>query len=285
MTETSAPFWIVFVLYGVVTIGAALLVLNGEWRDRISQNISIMHNNAGHALARLAIQFGTGLVAAMRDIGRNFLSCTLFLRRYRWPSTAAVCLLVAPMVFSMLMQRHLGFDGFAETHQTDPIVEALLQGEQLSPPPPLPPEIFATPEIAQSLPEIAGASREWLLLDADFRKRLLVLFQLMEQRGYPMALLEGYRSPERQTFLAARGPQTTNAAAWQSYHQYGLASDGAFLRDGKLVISETDAWALQGYRLYGELAESLGLAWGGRWKMRDLGHVELQRRSALLAQP
>ena len=25
----------------------------------------------------------------------------------------------------------------------------------------------------------------------------------------------------------------------------------------------------------GELAESLGLKWGGRWKQRDLGHVEM----------
>jgi len=91
-----------------------------------------------------------------------------------------------------------------------------------------------------------------------------------------MAILEGYRSPERQNALAAMGPNVTNAAAFQSWHQYGLAADCAFLRDGKLVISEKDPWAMRGYQLYGEVAESLGLTWGGRWKMMDFGHTELR---------
>jgi hypothetical protein len=51
---------------------------------------------------------------------------------------------------------------------------------------------------------------------------------------------EGWRSPERQTLLAAKGTHVTNASAWQSYHQYGLGADCAFYRDGKLVISEKD---------------------------------------------
>jgi peptidoglycan L-alanyl-D-glutamate endopeptidase CwlK len=92
-----------------------------------------------------------------------------------------------------------------------------------------------------------------------------------------MVLLEGYRSPERQQMLANLGTHVTNAKAFQSYHQFGLAADSAFYRDGKLIISERDAWAMEGYRLYGEYAESVGLVWGGRWQMRDLGHVELRR--------
>jgi peptidoglycan L-alanyl-D-glutamate endopeptidase CwlK len=28
--------------------------------------------------------------------------------------------------------------------------------------------------------------------------------------------------------------------------------------------------------LYGEVAESVGLTWGGRWKMMDFGHTELR---------
>jgi hypothetical protein len=43
----------------------------------------------------------------------------------------------------------------------------------------------------------------------------------------------------------------TNAKAFQSYHQFGLAADCAFLRDGKLVISEKDPWAMRGYQFYG----------------------------------
>jgi peptidoglycan L-alanyl-D-glutamate endopeptidase CwlK len=34
---------------------------------------------------------------------------------------------------------------------------------------------------------------------------------------------------------------------------------------------------MEGYRLYGEYAESVGLVWGGRWKMMDFGHVELRK--------
>jgi peptidoglycan L-alanyl-D-glutamate endopeptidase CwlK len=96
-----------------------------------------------------------------------------------------------------------------------------------------------------------------------------------------MALLEGYRSPARQDLLASMGGAVTNARAFQSWHQYGLAADCAFWRDGKLVISEKDPWAMRGYQLYGEVAEQLGLTWGGRWKMMDLGHTELRLRGVM----
>jgi peptidoglycan L-alanyl-D-glutamate endopeptidase CwlK len=69
----------------------------------------------------------------------------------------------------------------------------------------------------------------------------------------------------------------TNAGAYQSYHQYGLAADSAFLREGKVVVSEKDPWAMRGYELFGETAERVGLTWGGRWKMMDFGHTELRR--------
>ncbi len=36
----------------------------------------------------------------------------------------------------------------------------------------------------------------------------------------------------------------------------------AFKRDGKVVISERDPWAMRGYQLYGEVAESVGLDLG-----------------------
>jgi peptidoglycan L-alanyl-D-glutamate endopeptidase CwlK len=108
------------------------------------------------------------------------------------------------------------------------------------------------------------------------------VFRIMKERhGYDMALLEGYRSPERQELLASAGASVTNARAFQSYHQFGLAADCAFLRDGKLVISEKDPWAMRGYRLYGETAEAAGLTWGGRWTMMDFGHTELRLPGAM----
>jgi peptidoglycan L-alanyl-D-glutamate endopeptidase CwlK len=153
----------------------------------------------------------------------------------------------------------------------------LLHGERLSPPMAPPPAVFETAEVEAVRPGLMQASRDWSLLDADFRQRLLLVYRLMRERhGYEMVLIEGFRSPQRQAQLQAMGPHVTQAGPHESYHQHGLAADSAFLRDGVLVISERDPWAMEGYRLYGELAEAAGLTWGGRWRMRDYGHVELR---------
>lgn len=153
----------------------------------------------------------------------------------------------------------------------------LLQGERLSPPVPPPPALFETAEVETLRPGLAQASRDWSLLDEEFRQRLLLVYRLMrEQHGYEMVLIEGYRSPQRQAHLQSMGLHVTNAGPHESYHQHGLAADSAFLRNGVLIISEQDPWAMEGYRLYGELAEAAGLTWGGRWRMRDYGHVELR---------
>ena len=169
-----------------------------------------------------------------------------------------------------------GESGAVEPVPVNLQVAHLLEGEHLAPPQPLPPLAFTTAEVTLVRPMLAGASRDWALLDDGFSQRLLLVFRIMrEQHGYEMALLEGYRSPQRQDQLAAAGPHVTSARAYQSFHQFGQAADCAFVRDGRLVISERDPWAMRGYRLYGETAEAVGLKWGGRWAMMDFGHVEL----------
>jgi len=196
--------------------------------------------------------------------------------------TTTGILATPPLVAIALRGRQL-FQYDDTVRVPDEKIAALLNGEQLVPPPALPPEVFATQEVEQVRPALQDASRDWNLLDADFRTRLLLVYKIMhEQYGYEMALLEGYRSPERQNRLAQMGGNVTNAAAFQSYHQYGLAADNAFLRDGKLVISEKDPWAMRGYQLYGQTAEQVGLTWGGRWKMMDLGHVEYHKPGFVL---
>lgn len=158
-----------------------------------------------------------------------------------------------------------------------PLVQ-LLNGEHLVPPPPLPPEVFLTPDLAATQPWLASADRRWDQMDNDFVQAVLQVFRVMKtEHGYDMALLEGWRSPQRQAALAARGAAVTQAGPWQSYHQWGLAADCAFLRDGRLVISERDPWARQGYVLFGQVAERIGLTWGGRWQMADLGHIEWRK--------
>jgi len=201
-------------------------------------------------------------------------------RRLLLLGAGAALLAGAPtLLVRMLRPRQMvpAFDD--DIRPADPQIAALLQGEQLVPPPPLPPLAFATAEVELVRPMLSQADRDWQRLDRDFARRLLVVFNIMRERhGYEMALLEGYRSPERQERLAAAGSHVSNARAFQSFHQFGLAADCAFIREGKLVISERDPWAMRGYQLYGEAAEAVGMVWGGRWTMMDFGHAELRAR-------
>jgi peptidoglycan LD-endopeptidase CwlK len=203
-------------------------------------------------------------------------------RRLLLVGAGAACLAGMPALLVRWLRPRQMVPAFGDSlRAADPLIAALLQGEHLVPPPPLPPLAFASAEVELLRPMLAQADRDWQRLDPDFAQRLLVVFNVMRERhGYEMALLEGYRSPERQERLAAAGNHVSNARAFQSFHQYGLAADCAFIRAGKLVISERDPWAMRGYQLYGQVAESLGMVWGGRWAMMDFGHTELRSREA-----
>ena len=129
---------------------------------------------------------------------------------------------------------------------------------------------------------IRNADRNWNKMNSEFVQRLLTVYKIMkDEHGYDMVLLEGYRSPARQARLLSKGAHVTKAGAYRSYHQFGLAADSAFIRNGKIVISERDPWAMRGYTLYGQVAKSVGLVWGGDWRMKDLGHVELRKKNIL----
>lgn len=223
----------------------------------------------------------------LRALGSSAYSGLLLwhgmLLRHAWLVAGGALVLLLPPTLALLASRRLAlpaFDGAGQ--EVNGQVAELLKGERLAPPPPLPPLVFATAEVGHVRPLLAGASRSWQLFHPGFEQRLLLVFRIMKERhGYDMALLEGYRSPERQDLLASAGASVTNAKAFQSYHQFGLAADCAFLREGKLVILEKDPWAMRGYRLYGEVAEAAGLTWGGRWTMKDFGHTELRLAGTL----
>ena len=207
--------------------------------------------------------------------------CAQALRRQAWSLGATLCVLLLLPLGAWTLRGWMPVDGRGDpvSREVDERVAALLHGEHLVPPPPLPPAVFMTAEVEAWRPMARHASRQWELLDPDFRQRLLLVFKLVRERhGYDMVLVEGYRSPERQAALAALGPSVTRAGPFESYHQHGLAADCAFLRAGKVVISERDPWAMRGYALYGEVARSLGLTWGGDWRSpKDYGHVEWRR--------
>lgn len=269
-------FWLAAVYLPAIAI-TGWLVLPAERKTDIRQEAGVLVLRASTYAGRI----GTLLWAApMRaaEIGQCMAQA---IKRRRRRLLLVFCLLSVPALVVQWLTQGPDIGGYEDLPaNNDPVIMALLRGEQLVPPPPLPPEAFSTREIESERVELATASREWALLAPDFRQRLLTVFRLMETHGYKMVLIEGYRSPDRQNALAKMGAHVTRAKAFQSYHQFGLAADNGFYRDGRLVISEKDPWAMKGYQLYGQYAESVGLTWGGTWTMRDFGHVELRDQAA-----
>lgn len=92
--------------------------------------------------------------------------------------------------------------------------------------------------------------------------------------GMPVRITEGYRSIERQNELYAQGRTAagnivTNARGGQSLHNYGVAVDFIFRREGY------DATEAQ-WQLLGAVGKSQGFVWGGDWtSFVDKPHFEL----------
>jgi peptidoglycan L-alanyl-D-glutamate endopeptidase CwlK len=251
---------------------ASLLQLLGMLQRRLLWRASVLQDSGAAAV-------GAGWSGTRLQFG----NWRRLLRRHWAYFAVGVPLILIPTLLALLLRKPDMLPGYVPADTVvDAQVAALLKGEQLVPPAALPPIAFGTREVELVRPMLVNASRNWGLLHPDYSQRLLLAFKIMkEKHGYEMALLEGYRSPARQDALAQMGSAVTNARAFQSWHQYGLAADCAFWRDGKLVISEKDPWAMRGYQLYGEVAESLGLTWGGRWTMMDFGHTELRLRGVM----
>jgi peptidoglycan LD-endopeptidase CwlK len=262
-----------------IALIALWLILFPTSRDAIASTMRHTLGQTGriakHVHLRTQLQLGQNASSA-RHAGTRV---ALWFGTYQLPIVGGLITVLLPVTVLLLFGHDRRLEGFNDTaHHENAVVSSLLIGEQLVPPPPLPPEIFITREVTLVRPNLGGADRDWNRLDMQFRQKLLQIFQTMAAMGYPMVLLEGYRSPERQTFLQNQGSNVTNAGAFQSYHQFGLAADCAFFRDGKLVISEQDPWALRAYQRYGELAQAAGLSWGGKWTLRDFGHIEQHRQ-------
>ena len=107
-----------------------------------------------------------------------------------------------------------------------------------------------------------GVNRDPSKLLPPFAAKVEALFQALRARGFDPLLWEGYRSPERAQALSDRG-----SGIKLSLHCLGAAAD---------IIHAEDYWQASEafWDALGEEAESLGLTWGGRWKRRDLPHVQ-----------
>lgn len=196
----------------------------------------------------------------------------------RMPRGLPLALVAVLMVGGIVVGVVFSFAGYIEPDPLSVVemprqahIQGALNPERLVPPPALPPSLF----IGVDRPALESADRDWRKLDRQFAAKVLLVFERLRERGYTFALLEGYRSPERQDVLAAMGSHVTSAKAFQSKHQYGMAVDVAPLRDQRFVVSERDPWAMAAYLALGEEAARAGLDWGGRWWFKDYGHIEL----------
>ncbi|EHN4995819.1 MULTISPECIES: M15 family metallopeptidase [Enterobacteriaceae] len=92
------------------------------------------------------------------------------------------------------------------------------------------------------------------------------LIQFAHQRGYGLTFGEAYRTPEQAKLNAQKGSGIAN-----SLHCQRLAVDFNLFINGEYQ-TRTEA-----YRELGEYWESLGGAWGGRFKNRpDGNHFSLE---------
>jgi peptidoglycan LD-endopeptidase CwlK len=93
--------------------------------------------------------------------------------------------------------------------------------------------------------------------------------QSLADRGYPF-LAESLLSVGPQP--GKLGAHVTNAGPGESFHQYGMAADGAPFSGGKPIWDES----AHEWHVYGESARYLGLTWAGDWtSFKEYPHVQL----------
>lgn len=133
------------------------------------------------------------------------------------------------------------------------------------------------------------------MLRPEAAEKLDGLRRLAGQRGIEFILTSALRTQDEQTALFAQGRKTLRGVnalrktaglppieenenrivtySLTSPHQSGLAFDIAVVKDGVPV------WSGPEYEILGGIGESIGLTWGGRWKMRDMCHFEMKTDS------
>jgi peptidoglycan L-alanyl-D-glutamate endopeptidase CwlK len=86
-----------------------------------------------------------------------------------------------------------------------------------------------------------------------------------------------YRTPEEQEALFKQVPKVTNARAWQSVHNYGLAFDIVILIDkDKNGTFETAVWSGFNFDFVVKYFKAKGWEWGGDWKsFKDRPHFQM----------
>lgn len=99
--------------------------------------------------------------------------------------------------------------------------------------------------------------------------------KVMKAAGHDVVITQEYRSFEEQNRLYNQGRTTpgavvTNAKGGQSFHNWRVAFDFAFVEDGQPSWAEKHPWSIAG-----AIGKALGLTWGGDFKtILDRPHFE-----------
>lgn len=113
--------------------------------------------------------------------------------------------------------------------------------------------------------------------------------QFWELYDLQLKVTQGYRTYADQWKIYAQGRTknaagiwvisdkskiVTNAVPGESFHNFGLAVDSAFMGDHPYLshMSQVDRTFL--WNEFGRIAELVGLEWGGNWKMPDRPHCQ-----------
>jgi peptidoglycan L-alanyl-D-glutamate endopeptidase CwlK len=96
-----------------------------------------------------------------------------------------------------------------------------------------------------------------------------------QRHGIEILITSTYRDAESQNALYAigrtkPGKRVTNAKAGQSFHNWRVAFDFVPLVHGKAAWNDTEL-----FKKCGEIGESVGLDWAGRWqKFKEMAHMQ-----------
>lgn len=125
-------------------------------------------------------------------------------------------------------------------------------------------------------------------LHPKIREEVLNMYNYVNEKllgkGVRLRFAYTYRTPEEQNKLFNQKPKVTNAQAWQSIHNYGLAFDIVLLYDiDNNSTFETASWDMKKDFDKDKIADWMevtnyfklqGYEWGGDWQFKDGPHFQ-----------
>jgi hypothetical protein len=123
-------------------------------------------------------------------------------------------------------------------------------------------------------------------LSATFRPLAVELLARAVEAGIPVLIVETLRTWEDHQRNRATGRSWVKLSKHLDGAQYRHTEPGSDAIDivpyevYQAAGPDKLAWdpTFPAWQTLGEIGESLGLRWGGRWKQRDMGHFELVRQ-------